>query len=138
MTTFARLLASLLGLAVAACAWLPWAVDLNAWHLTLRSLIFPARAEGVSYTTSIGTAVSVAALLVLLGALLNSRALVIIGALLSVAFSTIWIFGNAVAAPDVAIPMTQIQIGAYGAAALGFMILILAAVARDTRVPTAR
>ena len=35
-------------------------------------------------------------------------------------------------------PCTQVQIGAYGAAIGGFMTLILAAVAVDTRVPTVR
>ena len=138
MTTFARLIAALLGLAVAACAWLPWTRVGDAWHLHARTLVSPGSSSGVGYASSIGLLISVAAAVVVLGALLNSRTLVIIGGLMTVAFPTIWILSNAVSNRDGGIPMAQIQFGAYGAAVLGFMILILAAVARDTRVPTAR
>lgn len=138
MTTFARLVSLLLGLAVAACAFLPWVVSVNAWHLHLRSLVSPGKNDGVVIATSIGLAVTVAAGLVVLGALLNSRTLVIIGGLLSVAIPAIWILSNAISGPDGGVPLAQIQFGAYGAAVAGFMTLILAAVATDTRVPTAR
>jgi hypothetical protein len=138
MTTFSRLIAALLGLAVAACAWLPWTRAADSWHLQLRSLLDPGSNSGGGYLTSIGLVVSVAGAVILLGALVNSRTLVITGGLLSVAFPTIWILSNAVSGASGGIPMTQIQFGAYGAAVLGFMTLILAAVARDTRVPTAR
>ena len=138
MTTFSRLVAALLGLAVAASAWLPWTRAADAWHLHLRSLLSPGTTTAVSWSTSIGLALSVAAAVIVLGALFNSRTLVIVGGLLSVAFPTIWILSNAISSGSGGIPMTQIQVGAYGAAVLGFMTLILAAVARDTRVPTAR
>ena len=138
MTTFSRLLAALLGLAVAATAWLPWTRVSDAWHLHLRSMLSPGYSSGVAWTTSIGLAVSVAAAVIVMGSLFNSRTLVIVGSLMSVAFPTIWILSNAISGGNGGIPMTQIQFGAYGAAVLGFMTLILAAVARDTRVPTAR
>ena len=138
MTTFSRLLAALLGLAVAATAWLPWTRASDAWHLHLRSLLSPGYSSGVAWTTSIGLAVSVAGAVILLGSLFNSRTLVIIGGLLSVAFPTIWILSNAISNGGGGIPMRQIQFGAYGAAVLGFVTLTLAAVARDTRAPTTR
>jgi hypothetical protein len=138
VTTSARLVAALLGAGVAACAFLPWVGALAAWHLHLRTLISPGDNVGVGYLSSIGVLVTAAAGLVLLGALLNSRALVIVGGLGAVAVPTIWILANAVPPSDRAVPTSQIQIGAYGAAALGFMTLILAAVAGDHRVPTLR
>ena len=138
MTTFARLVSVLLGLAVAACAWLPWVVSTNAWHLHVRSLLSPGQNDGVVLATSLGLALTVAAGLVVLGALLNSRTLVIIGGLLSVAIPAIWILSNAISGSKGGIPLAQIQFGAYGAAVAGFMTLILAAVATDTRVPTTR
>jgi hypothetical protein len=138
MTAFARIVAALIGLAVAACAFLPWVNERTAWGLHLRSLFSVGANDGVTQVTSIGAAVCLAGGLVLLGALFNSRTLVIIGGLLAVAFPAIWIFGNAVSHGPLAVPLTRIQIGAYGAAVGGFMALILAAVAADTKVPTTR
>jgi hypothetical protein len=138
MTTFARLVSLLLGLAVAACAYLPWVLSTNAWHLHIRSLVSPGKNDGVVLATSIGLALTIAAVVVVLGAVLNSRTLVIIGGLLSVAVPAIWILSNAISGPEGGVPLAQIQFGAYGAAVAGFMTLILAAVATDTRVPTAR
>jgi len=138
MTTFARLIAFLLGLAVAACPWLPWIRSVDGWHLHLRTMLSPGTTFDVSWNTSLGLAVTVAAVVIVLGSLLDSRMLVIVGGLLAVAFPTIWILSNAISTGSGGVPMTQIRIGAYGAAALGFMTLILAAVARDSRTPTAR
>ncbi len=138
MTTFARLVAFLLGLAVAACAWLPWVRSVDAWHLALRTMLSPGKNDGVTWSTSLGLAVTLAAAVIVFGSLFNSRTLIIVGGLLSVAFPTIWILSNAISTGSGGAPMTQIQFGAYGAAVLGFMTLILAAVARDTRIPTVR
>jgi hypothetical protein len=138
MTTFSRLIALLLGIGVAVSSWLPWVRSLDAWHLHLRTLLSPGSNDAVTVATSLGLAVTIAAALIVLGSLVNSRTLVIVGGLLSVAFPTIWILSNAISTGSGGAPMTQIQFGAYGAAVLGFMTLILAAVARDTRVPTAR
>jgi hypothetical protein len=138
MTGLARLVAALIGLAVAACAFLPWVNERTAWALHVRSLFDVGNNEGVTPVRSVGAALCVAALLVLLGALFNARSLVIIGGLLAVALPSIWIFGNAVSHGAGAVSLTRIQIGAYGAAVGGFMALILAAVATDTSVPTTR
>ncbi len=138
MTGLARLVAALIGLAVAACAFLPWVNERTAWALHLRSLFNVGDNDGVVPVTSLGAAVCLAALLVLLGALFNARSLVIIGGLLAVALPAVWIFGNAVSHGTGAVSLARIQIGAYGAAVGGFMALILAAVATDTSVPTTR
>jgi hypothetical protein len=138
MTALARTVAALIGLAVAACAFLPWVNQRTAWDLHLRSLIDVGANDGVTPVTSVGAAVCLAAALVLLGALVNARALVIVGGLLAVAFPSIWIFGNAVSHSTLAVSLIRIQIGAYAAAVCGFMALILAAVATDTNVPTTR
>ena len=80
----------------------------------------------------------VAGALVVLGAVANGRALVVIGGLVAVAVPTAWIVVNAISTGPAAVPLSQIKIGAYGAAIAGFMTLILAAVAVDTRVPSVR
>ena len=138
MTTPARLIASLLGLAVAACTFLPWVADLGAWHLHVRTLLTPGSNLGVSSVASIGLVVAVAGALVLLGALANSRVPLILGGLVAVGVPAIWILSNAVSHASKAIVVSQIQVGAYGAAALGLMTLILAAVATDGRAPSTR
>jgi len=137
MTTLARLIAFLLSLAVVACSFLPWVGTANAWDLPLRSLVSPGRSTGSSIATSIGLGLAVSAAIVLLGSLLNSRALIILGGLVTVALPSIWILSNAVAR-STGIPMSQIQIGAYGSVVMGFVVLVLAAVATDTRLPSAR
>jgi hypothetical protein len=138
MTSFARLLAALIGVAASGCTFLPWIADQNAWHLHVRRLLFPGDNAGVTYATSIGLVVSLAATVVVLGALANSRPLTIIGGLVVVAVPSAWILVIAVSHSTTKVALSQIQIGAYGAAALGFMTLILAAVATDRRVPTVR
>jgi hypothetical protein len=137
MTTLARLIAFLLSLAVLACSFLPWVGTANAWDLPLRSLVSPGRGTGSALVTSIGLGLTVAAVILLLGSLLNSRALIILGGLVTVALPSIWILSNAVAR-STGIPMSRIQVGAYGAVVMGFVALVLAAVATDTRLPTAR
>ena len=62
----------------------------------------------------------------------------VVGGLAAVAFPTAWILVNAISSGPGSIAVTQVRIGAYGAAIGGFMTLILAAVAVDTRVPTVR
>lgn len=138
MSTFARAVAALIGVAVAACAFLPWVGDATAWSLHLRSMFSIGQGEGATPWTSVGTAVVAAGVLILLGAILNGRMLLIVGALLAVAIPCIWIFGNAVSSVPGAIPIARVQIGAFGAAIGGFMALILAAVARDTSTPSVR
>jgi hypothetical protein len=138
MTTSARTLASLLGLAAAACAFLPWLLGINAWHLHVRTLLSPGKNEGVGVVTSVGLAVVVAGAVIVLGAILSSRMLVIVGGLLSVAVPSIWILSNAISTSDGGTPLAQIQVGAYGTVGAGLLTLILAAVARDTARPTAR
>ncbi len=138
MSTFSRLLALLIGLAVAGCAFLPWVGGLSAWNLHLRSLLSAGDNLGVGVATSVGLAVCVAAGLIAAGCLLNSRAILIVGGLAAVAVPTIWILVNAISRSTTAVPLSRIEIGAYGAAIGGFMILILSAVALDTRTPTLR
>ena len=115
MTTFSRLIAALLGLAVAACAWLPWTRASDAWHLHLRSLLSPGyssrgRLDDLDRPRRRPSPAAV----ILLGSLVNSRTLVIIGGLLSVAFPTIWILSNAISSgerrhPDDADPVRGLR-----------------------------
>jgi len=137
MTTLARLIAFLLSLAVVACSVLPWVETANAWDLPLRSLVSPARTTGSSMVASIGLGLAIAAAILLLGSLVNSRALVILGGLVTVALPSIWILSNAVAR-STGVPLNLIQVGAYGSVVMGFVALVLAAVATDTRLPSAR
>lgn len=139
MTSFARVIAGLLALAIGACAFLPWTPGGTALEIPLRSLLGPGTGSGaVSWALSLALPVVVSAGIVLVGAVGNSRTLVIIGGLAAVAIPTAWILVNAISSSDSAVAIRQIQIGAYGAAIAGFMVLILAAVAVDTRVPSVR
>jgi hypothetical protein len=139
MSSFARAVAFLLGLAIGACAFLPWTPLFTGIEVPLSSLLDPSRsAAGAPILTSMGLPVIVAGALVALSALVNSRALLIVGGLAAVAFPTAWILVNAISSGAGAVSVSQIQIGAYGAAIAGFMALILAAVAVDTRVPSVR
>lgn len=139
MSTFARVVAFLLGLAIAGCAWLPWTPTFLGLDVPLSTLLSPGSpADGVSWALTLGMAVLVSGGLVALGAIANSRALVVIGGLGAVAFPTAWILVNAISSGPGTIAITQVKIGAYGAAIGGFMTLILAAVAVDTRVPSVR
>ena len=139
MSTFARAVAILLGLAIAACAFLPWTPSSIGLEVPLTSLLSPGSAvDSVGWVTSLGLPIIVAGALVVLGAVANSRGLIIVGGLAAVAFPTAWILVNAISNGAGAVPISQIRIGAYGAAIGGFMTLILAAVAVDTRVPSVR
>ena len=139
MSSFARAVAFLLGLAIAACAFLPWTPGSTGVGVPLGSLITPGTSsDGITWVVSIGLPIVVAGIVVVLGSVLNARSLVIIGGLVAVAVPTAWILVNAISGGSTALPVSQIRIGAYGAAIAGFMTLILAAVAIDTRVPSAR
>jgi len=137
MTTLARLIAFLLALAVVGCSFLPWVGSTNAWDLALRSVVSPSHTTGSAAVTSIGFGLAIAAALLLLGALLNSRTLVILGGLVTVGLPATWILSNAISGTN-GVPLSRIQVGAYGEVVLGFVALTLAAVASDTRVPTTR
>ena len=91
-----------------------------------------------TWVASLGLPVLVAGALVVLGSVGNGRTLVIVGGLAAVALPTAWILVNAISRGGAAVPISQIQIGAYGCAIAGFMTLILAAIAIDTRVPSVR
>jgi hypothetical protein len=139
MSSFARAVAFLLGLAIGACAFLPWTPSSTGLQVPLSSLLSPgSSAEGATWAISLGMTVLVSGALVVLGAIGNSRSLVIVGGLAAVAFPTAWILVNAISSGPGSIAISQIKIGAYGAAIGGFMTLILAAVALDTRVPSVR
>ena len=139
MSAFARVVAALIGLAVVACAFLPWVGgSITSLELHIRSLFRIGESEGATLATSLGTAVIASGLLILLGAILNARMAIIVGALLAVAVPAIWIFSNAVSTSPGAVPIARVQIGAFATAVCGFMALILAAVARDATTPTLR
>ncbi|MFN8146030.1 MAG: hypothetical protein U0R76_01080 [Candidatus Nanopelagicales bacterium] len=139
MSAFARAVAALIGLAVIGCAFLPWvASSVTSFDLHIRSIVQIGDGGGATPYTSMGAAIVAAGLLVLLGAILNARMAVIVGALVAVAVPAVWIFANAVSDSPGAIAVARVQIGAFATAACGFFALILAAVARDTSTPTLR
>lgn len=131
MTGFARAVLALLAAALGACTFLPWVGGVSAWSLDIRSMFAVPAASGVQPWTSIGGLVAVAALLVLVGAALGSRAAVIIGSLLAIAVPSVWVFGNAVSDANGAVTLARVQIGAFATALLGFLTLVLVAAARD-------
>lgn len=127
VTAPARLVAALLALVVAACSVLPWAGDRNAWHIALRSLVTPGLSSETNPGVTIGLVVVVVAAVVLLAVLLNLPVLVLLGGLASVAVPVVWIAVNALAHDGTGLAIGTIRIGAYGCAAAGLMVLVLAA-----------
>ena len=138
MSTFARSLAALLALAIIACAFLPWVGASPAGEIALRSLIATNETSLAHFGLSLAVPVLVAAGLVIVGAVVNSRTLIIIGGLLAVAVPSAWILLNALTRSTTAVSISQIQFGAYGVVVAGFLLLILCAVAVDIRTPSAR
>jgi hypothetical protein len=139
MSSLARLVATLLALAVGACAFLPWTPNRSGMQIPLGTLLNPGdRDSASSWVASVGFVLLVGAGLTLLGVIANSRPFVIAGGLVTIAIPTTWILVNVISRNDGAVPVSLIQFGVYGAAIGGFMILILAAVAVDVRTPTVR
>jgi hypothetical protein len=138
MTSFARFVAVLLAVVVAACAFLPWVGASTAAQLHVKSLIATNETSLTTFGLSLAVPVMVSAGIVVVGALVNSRVLVIIGGLCAVAVPTAWILVNALTSGPASVALSQVRAGAYAAAIAGFMILILAAVAVDIRDPSAR
>jgi hypothetical protein len=132
MKSFARVVAALLALAVAGCQFLPWANGVPGTDVPWKSILSPGTVGATGWITSMGLPVTIAAGVALLGALSGARALVVIGGLLSVAFPTAWILINALDGTK-GVPLAAIGFGAYGAALAGFLLLVLAAVAADSR-----
>ncbi len=132
MKSFARVVAALLALAVAGCQFLPWANGVQGTDVPWKSILSPGTVGATGWITSMGLPITVAAGVALLGALSGARALVVIGGLLSVAVPTAWILINALDGAK-GVPLAAIGFGAYGAALAGFLLLVLAAVAADSR-----
>jgi hypothetical protein len=137
MKSFARLVAALLALAVAGCQFLPWANSTPGTDVPWRSLITPGTVGTTGWVSSMALPVTIAAGVALFGAISGARALVVIGGLLSVAVPTAWILVNALDGKN-GVPLSVIGFGAYGAALAGFLLLVLAAVASDSRVQNLR
>ena len=73
--------------------------------------------------------------LMLLGAIVNSRVLIVIGGLAAVGFPAAWLL-VAMLGGDVV--MTSVGAGLYGALAIGLVALVLSAAAVDVRAPSVR
>jgi len=131
MTGLARSVGVLIALAVGACTFLPWALDNDAWQLALRSITSAGVHTSSSALASMGTPIAVCATLVLLAALVNSRALLIIGSLLVIALPVIWILVNAIDSAH-GLHLAAIQMGAYATVVAGFIALLLAALATNS------
>lgn len=137
MTGLARSVVVLLALAVGGCTFLPWAIDHNAWALSLSSLTSAGIHLSSSAVSTLGAAVTATAVIVLLAGLVNSRALLIIGALAVIALPVIWILVNAINSAH-GIHLANIQVGAYATVVAGFIALVLAALASDASTPHVR
>jgi hypothetical protein len=140
MTSLARFVALLFGAALVACTWAPWAGANRAFAIPFKTLWDPSAAAMTltSYLFTVAFALWLAGAVVIVGAILGSRAMVVIGALLAVATSTAWVLSNAISSAPAAVAMTNVRVGAYTAIVVGLATLLLAALSRDTAVPTAR
>jgi hypothetical protein len=137
MTTLSRLVALLIGVAIGACQFLPWSGSATAMQIPLRSLVSPGQPITTSWIASMAVPLTVASLLAVLGALWASRTLLVIAGLTAIAFPSAWILVN-VLSDEAGLDIAAVGMGAYGAAVAGFLLLVLAAVASDTKAPSLR
>lgn len=139
MTSAARLLTAFLGVALIVTAWLPWTGAATALAIPSATLWDPARAAlSSTYLSSVALLLWVAGALVVLGAVMGSRALAIAGGLLGAGSGIAWVLSNAVSRSANAVDPSSIRAGAYLAIAAGLAVLLVAALSRDTSHPTAR
>ena len=97
MTSLARWTALLLGAVLVACSWLPWAGASKALTIPFKTLWDPGYLvlTQPSYLTTLALALWLAGALVVVGALVDARSLVVIGALAAVAIHRgIWILSQ--------------------------------------------
>ncbi|MGE0818081.1 MAG: hypothetical protein AB7O74_05400 [Candidatus Nanopelagicales bacterium] len=132
MKSMARLVALLLAAALAGCQFLPWVGERAAVDIPWRSVLSPSSVAADGWIASLGLPLTVVAGIAAVGAIANTRALVVIGGLLGVAVPMAWIVINALDTTG-GVPLTAIRFGAYGAAVIGFMLLLVAALAQDAR-----
>lgn len=132
MKSLARVIALLLAVALGGSQFLPWVGDRAAIEIPWRSVLSPGTVVADGWIASLGLPITVLAVLAAIGALVNSRAVVVIAGLLAVAVPLAWILINAIDDKG-GVPISAIRYGAYVAAASGFLLLLLAAVAADAR-----
>lgn len=140
MTSLARIAAVLIGLALAGCVWLSWAGANTALAIPYKTLWEPGSASDLvpAWYSTLALLVWVAGGLIALGGLLGSRAILIVGALIGAGSAVTWVLANAASSSAAAVTVPNIRLGAYAAIGLGLVALLLAALARDTAVPTLR
>lgn len=140
MTTLARIVAILIGAALAGCAWLSWAGSNTALAISFKTLWEPGSSSDLvpAWYGTLALLVWVAGALIALGGVLGSRAILIVGALIGAATAVTWVLANAASSSAYAVAVPNIKLGAYAAIVLGLVALLLAAIARDTAVPTVR
>ena len=137
MKSLARVVALFMAVAVAGCQFLPWAGSVPATDIPWRSVLSPGEVGVTGWLASMGLPVTIAAGVAVIGAVTGSRVLVVIGGLLSVGVPSAWILVNVFNTTE-GIPLGNIGAGAYGTAVLGFLLLLLAAVAADARTVSVR
>jgi hypothetical protein len=132
MKSLARVIALLLAAALGGSQFLPWVGDRAAVDIPWRSVLSPGTVAADGWIASLGLPITIVAALAAIGAIANSRALVVIGGLLAVAVPMAWIVINAIDDKG-GVPLSAIRYGAYTAVVCGFLLLLLAAVAADAR-----
>jgi hypothetical protein len=135
MRTFPRLVILLLAVALFGTTFLPWIGQLTSREVAFGSLVSPGSEAPDRWVASMAVSITAAALLMLLGAIVNSRVLIVIGGLAAVGFPAAWLL-VAMLGGDVV--MTSVGAGLYGALAIGLVALVLSAAAVDVRAPSVR
>lgn len=132
MKSMARVIALLLAVVLGGSQFLPWVGDRPAVDIPWRSVLNPGTVIADGWIASLGLPITVVAGLAMIGAIANSRALVVISGLLAVAVPMAWIVINAIDTTG-GVPISAIRYGAYVAAGAGFLLLLLASIASDAR-----
>jgi hypothetical protein len=132
MKSMARILVLLLAAALGGSQFLPWVGDRAAIDIPWRSVLSPGTVVADGWIASLGLPITVLAVLAAIGAVVNSRAVVVIAGLLAVAVPFAWVMINALDSKG-GVPISAIRYGTYVAAGCGFLMLLVAAIASDAR-----
>ena len=135
MRTFPRLVTVLFARALFGCTFLLWIGNLTAREVPFGSLISPGSPAPDGWITSMAVPLTAAAVLILIGAIANGRALIVIGGLAGIGFPAAWLLVNVIGED---LPMGTVGAGLYGALVVGLLTLLIAAVAVDARAPAVR
>jgi len=132
MGPLARLVTLLLAAALVGACFLPWAGSNPAHVIALRSLVDADAARAAGWSTSLALPLCVCAGLALLAALFAGRPWAVVGGLLAVAVTAVWLLVNVFSGGG-HVSVRDVGVGAWGTLVVALLLLVLAGAAADPR-----